>query len=121
MSKELALPFPIKGYDAGRAYSAQPPLTTPGCLNVRGYSSDEERARGGSRPGLRPAYDQQIGAGAAAQWLGWLDWGFGDTVRYADGFDYPDGDLSADPAWSAAASGLSRSPSIWISGSSGGS
>jgi hypothetical protein len=64
MSKEVAIPFPIKGYDANWAYSSQPPYTTPGCLNVRGYSSDEERARGGSRPGVRAAYAQQIGGGA---------------------------------------------------------
>ena len=101
--KELCLPFPLGGYDANWAYSAQPPKTTPGCLNVRGYSTDQERARGGSRPGLRRAYDQQVGGAAVpVQWLGWLDWGFGDVVSYDDEFAYADGALSGQANWTAA-------------------
>lgn len=107
MSKEIALPFPIKGYDVNGAYSAQAALTTGNCFNVRGYSADEERARGGSRPGVRRAYTQQIGGGAVpAQWLGWLDWGFGDAVFYDEGFAYDDGLLRDNAAWSAAGQDL---------------
>jgi hypothetical protein len=117
MSKEVALPFPIKGYDANWSYSAQPPLTTPGSLNVRGYSSDEQRARGGSRPGARRAYTQQIGGGAVpVQCMAALDYGYGDTVFFGDLFggvnaslqdvtEYP-GDPTANPP-------VPAGPKVW--------
>ena len=82
------VPFPLRGLDQNWAYIRQPEGTTPSCLNVRGYSADVERARGGSRPGLKRAYSTQIGGTNAIQWLGWLDYGHGDTVFYDDDFEY---------------------------------
>lgn len=100
MSREIELKFPLGGYDANWGYSAQPEGTTPACRNVRGYSTDSRRARGGSRPGLRRAYAQQIGGPSTPiQWLGWLDYGFGDSVLYADRFEYADGTLSGEDNW----------------------
>ena len=103
MGKELAIPFPLRGVDANWAYGKQPPLTTPDALNVRGYSADAERARGGSRPGLTYAYGGYPGTATPIQWLGWLDWGFGDTVIYDDDFNYAAGDLGDNAAWAGAA------------------
>jgi len=100
MAKEVQWPFPIKGYDANWAYSDQPPFTTPSASNVRGYSADSERARGGSRPGIKQAYSQQVGdTSNPIQWVGWLDKGFGDTVLYKDLFAYTNGALSGQTAW----------------------
>ena len=103
---ELRLPFPIKGVDRNWGYHDQPRSTTPDCLNVRPYSSDEERARGGTRPALVPAYESSLGG--AIQWLGWMDYGFGDTVGHADDFAYGDGALNdrTNTLWSGAASKL---------------
>jgi len=101
MGREVELRFPLGGYDANWAYSNQPKSTTPSCLNVRAYSADAERARGGSRPGLKRAYDQQIGGGPTpVQWLGWLDYGFGDSAVYRDPFEYDDGILHQQDDWS---------------------
>jgi len=91
---EVELPFPLKGYDGNWAYADQPEGTSPSMCNVRAYSTDEGRARGGSRPGVRLAYDQQTGGGGAVQWIGWLDYGFGDAVVYRDAFEYADGALA---------------------------
>lgn len=119
-TKELMLPFPLGGYDANWAYSAQPPNTTPSCLNVRGYSTDAERARGGSRPGVRRAYNQQVGGTVTPiQWLGWLNWGFGDIVSYDDDLAYADGALSGQANWSAAAANLNvKNGYVHLSGGS---
>ena len=100
MSREVELKFPLGGYDANWAYGNQPEATTPSCLNVRGYSTDAERARGGSRPGLKRAYTQQLGGGSTpVQWLGWLDYGFGDVFPYRDDFEYENGTLSDQDDW----------------------
>ena len=85
--KQIGLPWPVKGLDTGHAYSLQPPGTTPAALNVRTYDVSEERARGGSRPGLRRAYTDDLGDGTApVQWLGWLDTGFGQAVAFDEQF-----------------------------------
>lgn len=57
---DYELGFPINGIDQNWAYSKQPVLTTPYCMNVRPYDVDENRARGGQRPGLRKAYSTQV-------------------------------------------------------------
>jgi hypothetical protein len=44
--------FPAAGIVRGAAYQAQPPFSTPDAENVWPYDSLEDRARGGSRPGL---------------------------------------------------------------------
>jgi len=91
---QVEFPFPLGGYDSNWAYAKQPDRTSPSMSNVRAYSTDERRARGGSRPGVTLAYDEQIGGGGAVQWLGWMDTGFGDSAVYRDGFHYADGQLS---------------------------
>lgn len=92
---EVDFPFPIRGLNENWAYGSQPGLTSPDMLNVRPYSADEERARGGQRPGITPAYSQVISGGSnPIQWMGWLDTGFGDTVFYTDEFEYANGQLS---------------------------
>ena len=101
MSRTVEFPFPLGGVDSNWAYSNQPKGTTPACSNVRAYSTDSERARGGSRPGLKRAYSQQIGGESTPlQWLGWLDYGFGDVFNYNDAFEYSDGSLNANADWS---------------------
>ncbi len=89
MSKTIRIPFPIGGYDAHWGFDDQPKLTTPSASNVRPYDVSAERARGGSRPGIGEAYSATIGASAPVQWLGWMDYGYGDTVIYDEKFDLP--------------------------------
>ena len=110
MAKTYTLNFPLKGRDAGWSYTRQPPDTTPDASNVRAFSTDSERARGGQRPGLKYAYAQRIGGSAAENvaFLGWLDTGFGDSEIYAESFDYPAGNLSG--ARTAAARPPGRTP-----------
>lgn len=48
----MKLQFPIKGKHVGGAASQQPALTSPLLLNVRPFSNEEGRIRGGKRPGL---------------------------------------------------------------------
>lgn len=55
------LPFPFGGLHEGTASEKQPPTTSPYLKNVRPYDVEEERARGGQRPGFVKAYDTQIG------------------------------------------------------------
>ncbi|NLX97611.1 MAG: hypothetical protein GXY83_15695 [Rhodopirellula sp.] len=106
MATEVNIPFPLKGYDSNWAYANQPGLTTPKCLNVRAYSVDEQRARGGSRPGLKRAYTQQVGSGNPIQGMGWFDFGFGETALFEDEFDYANGALNGNAAWSGASADL---------------
>lgn len=114
-AKTITLPFPIRGVDRNWAHARQPSLTTPDALNVRAYSTDEERSRGGSRPGMTAAYPSPPDpSNAKIQAANWLDWGFGDAVEYEDAFDYTAGALSGVTkdndgstfVWSDAAAGL---------------
>ena len=104
--KTVRLSFPIKGIDSNWASSRQPPLTTPSCLNVRAYPSEEERARGGQRPGFMrlgaSTFGGAGGSGKPVQYIGYMDWGFGDTVEYSDEFEYGAGLLKDNAKWSAA-------------------
>jgi len=52
MGKPSEIPFPRFGIFKGGAVSQQPPLTSPSMSNVRPTDKDEERSRGGQRPGL---------------------------------------------------------------------
>lgn len=52
MSKPISLSFPRFGLFKGGAVSQQPPLTSPSLNNVRPTDKDDERSRGGQRPGL---------------------------------------------------------------------
>jgi len=55
------LPFPVNGLHEGLSSEHQPPTTSPYLRNVRPFDVTEERARGGQRPALVKAYDEQIG------------------------------------------------------------
>jgi len=54
------LTFPEKGLDVTSAYALQREGTTPIAQNVRLFEPGTDRARGGSRPGLRSFVDQQL-------------------------------------------------------------
>ncbi len=88
---EVRFDFPLGGKDTNWAYSNQPKQTSPDLNNVRAYSTDAERARGGTRPGLKRAYSDLVGGTTGStspiQSLLWLDKGFGDVFIYDDTFD----------------------------------
>lgn len=73
--------FPVGGLDRRNPFQRQPPYTTPDCLNVRPLDVIQDRERGGSRPGLGKAFQEDlggkirlltdltiVGAGASQQW-----------------------------------------------------
>jgi hypothetical protein len=55
------LPFPVNGLHEGLSNEHQPPTTSPYLKNVRPFDVTEERVRGGQRPALIKAYEEQIG------------------------------------------------------------
>lgn len=57
----MRLVFPYKGLHTGLAVVDQPPTTSPSLQNVRAFDVTDERIRGGQRPGLKKAYDTQVG------------------------------------------------------------
>lgn len=59
--RHIKLPFPFKGLNSAIALSNQPPLTSPAMLNVRPCDVAENRVRGGQRPGMDLAYQQNLG------------------------------------------------------------
>jgi len=61
---DLNVPFPFQGLSTNWAYEVQPPLTSRLLLNVRPYDVQENKCRGGQRPGLKKAYSTQV-SGAA--------------------------------------------------------
>lgn len=63
MRDTIDLHFPVAGLNRQLDYQSQPPYTTPNALNVRAKETKEGRYRGGSRPGLVKAFDQQLGGG----------------------------------------------------------
>lgn len=62
--KHVTLEFPILGLDKNWAKRSQPERTTIDCANVRGYGEDD-RARGGQRPGLSKYNSVQPGGTSA--------------------------------------------------------
>ena len=63
--------FPFKGYHKGLGAEKQPANTTPWINNMRVIDIQDNRFRGGQRPGLQKAYDQQIGGDSASiVWMG---------------------------------------------------
>jgi hypothetical protein len=54
------MPFPVSGLATDDAYAEQRPGTTPDAVNVRTQDSFEDRARGGSRPGLAKYISQRL-------------------------------------------------------------
>lgn len=61
MDKLQELLFPLRGLDLSSGYSDQRPGTTVSAVNVRACEPDAGRLRGGSRPGLTPYIDDQLG------------------------------------------------------------
>lgn len=53
--------FPLLGKNENWSASTQPALTSPDLLNVRPYDVQDNRARGGQRPGLSKRYAAAIG------------------------------------------------------------
>jgi len=54
--------FPMAGKNENFAATTQPQFTSPSLSNVRPYDVLGNRARGGQRPGLKPAYQQILGS-----------------------------------------------------------
>jgi hypothetical protein len=57
----MKLDFPILGLHQGLPAADQPLQTSPLINNCRPTDVTEDRIRGGQRPGLKKAYDTQIG------------------------------------------------------------
>jgi len=53
--------FPFLGLSEHFAFAKQPSLTSGDMRNVRPYDVEEERARGGQRPGLLKVYSTRVG------------------------------------------------------------
>ena len=67
----MDLLFPFRGYHKGLGAEKQPANTTPHIQNMRVIDIQDNRFRGGQRPGLQKAYSQQIGGTAVPiVWLG---------------------------------------------------
>lgn len=60
--QKLQLAFPLAGLNRKASYQAQPPFTTPDCLNVGIRETIEGRERGGSRPGLVESHLDSLGS-----------------------------------------------------------
>lgn len=60
------LMFPINGIDRSMEFELQPERTTPLGMNVRGFESETQRQRGGSRAGLIEYIPEQLGDVSAA-------------------------------------------------------
>ena len=84
MSQTVPLPFPLGGLDTNWAFTNQPKETSPSLGNVRAYSVDAERARGGTRPGLAVGHSLN----GETQWVDWFDTGWGSSTYYNDDFEY---------------------------------
>jgi hypothetical protein len=63
MTDELVkeLFFPFSGYALNVAYKNQQLATSPLLLNIRLRDVSENMARGGQRPGMDKAFDEQVG------------------------------------------------------------
>jgi len=60
--RQIQIGFPLGGLDRKRAYRQQRPYTTPDARNVRPVGTLENRERGGSRPGLVPSHQDDLGS-----------------------------------------------------------
>jgi|GEM_PF-6574009 len=70
----MDLLFPAKGYHKGLGAEKQPVGTTSYIQNMRVIDIQDNRFRGGQRPGLQKAYAQQRIGGASIPiiWLGFI-------------------------------------------------
>lgn len=58
--KVIELRFPTNGIDLTTEFGAQMGATTPVAVNVATFDSQQQRARGGSRPGLKKLISQKL-------------------------------------------------------------
>jgi hypothetical protein len=65
----IDMPFPMAGLDRAGPYQRQAPFTSPDALNVRPDGTAEGRQRGGSRPGLKKRFTEQLGDGTPVRML----------------------------------------------------
>lgn len=81
--------FPVAGIDRRLSFRGQPPFTTYDAQNVRPIDPIEQRARGGSRPGLSKAMDTQLGTtgGSPVNMLGQVSYVVSSTsLFWSDSF-----------------------------------
>lgn len=67
--RDFNLELPFAGINRANLYQAQPPYTTPDCLNIRPIRLDTQRFGLSVRPGLMRAFQQQIGSGNPVRML----------------------------------------------------
>ena len=104
--KTISVHFPVGGVNRRKAFREQPPFTAPDALNVRPDSANG-RERGGTRPGLVKAYDEQLGSGSPVRLLNSVDYVSEDSlVSWTDLFD----GASISSIW--AAHGTQTIPSV---------
>lgn len=60
----MDLLFPFRGFHKGLGTEKQPENTTPWIQNMRVIDVQDDRFRGGQRPGLQKMYSEQIGDAA---------------------------------------------------------
>lgn len=77
----IDVPFPLGGVARTFEHEKQPPVTTVDALNVRPYDTLKRRGRGGSRPGLVKAYQEQLGSGNPVRMLAHLRTARSDGTR----------------------------------------
>lgn len=65
----VELTFPMRGIDRSSAYQKQPKGTTPIAINVRAFSPDADRARGGMRGGLERYIDALVASTSNIQMI----------------------------------------------------
>lgn len=107
-SKVIALHFPTLGLDRRFGFQSQPPYSTPSCLNVRPDSTQPQRERGGSRPGIGPAFRETLGSGNPVRMLSVLDViDFNGFTFWQDTFE----GSSLGSAWATAAH-LTAAPAV---------
>ena len=57
----MELEFSVDGLFEGASTERQPPRTSPSLINVRPFDVEDERIRGGQRPGLTKAFTTRVG------------------------------------------------------------
>src|SRR3990167_9105630 len=79
VDKELV--WPLRGLVRQFSYQQSSEASTVDCSNVWPQSADEERLRGGSRPGTKKAYTTQLGESS----IPLSGVGVGDLIRFVGG------------------------------------
>ena len=58
--KSMEIFFPFGGLNESLSFEKQPPITSSDLRNVRPHDVEEERGRGGQRPGLLKAFSTRV-------------------------------------------------------------